>query len=369
MKIVEISQVSLSRATGMGRVSAAWHSALRACGHVVTHVGPEQVGELPHPIFFAQRARRWLSRHDLAPDLLLVHEPAGAAFVGGPRPVFVFSHGIERRGWETGRRWRDISGERVSLRSRLLFPIWRLRACDRSMKRAEHVFVLNSEDREFCLARYGRGSDAVSILRNGVDPVEQVAIGRVVQVPTVLFIGSWLRRKGVSVLVRAAARLHRAGVIVRWVLAGTGVDRSTVFREWPRGLEEVTEVIPSFPAAMESEILRRADIFVLPSFFEGQPLSLLQAMAAGLCCISTATCGQKELLIHEGNGLLAEVGDDMGLTHLLERAIADEGLRAELGSAARGSVAERSWEAVGREFVDMLEERIRALGFSSAMQK
>jgi glycosyltransferase involved in cell wall biosynthesis len=202
-----------------------------------------------------------------------------------------------------------------------------------------------------------------------VDPVEQVAIGRVVQVPTVLFIGSWLRRKGVSVLVRAAARLHRAGVVVRWVLAGTGVDRSTVLREWPSGLEEVTEVIPSFPAAMESEILRRADIFVLPSFFEGQPLSLLQAMAAGLCCISTATCGQKELLIHEGNGLLAEVGDDMGLTHVLERAIADESLRAELGSAARGSVAERSWEAVGREFVGMLEERSRALGFSSAMQK
>lgn len=353
----------------MGRVSAAWHSALRAGGHVVFHVGPEQVGELSHPVFFARRAKRWLDQHELAPDLLLVHEPAGAAFVGGPRPVFIFSHGIERRGWEIGRRWRDISGERVSLRSRLLFPIWRLRACDRSLKRADHVFVLNSEDLEFCRVRYGRTSDVVSILRNGVDPMEKGAIERVAEVPTVAFIGSWLRRKGVSVLVRAAERLHRSGVGVRWVLAGTGVDRSTVLREWPCGLEEETEVIPSFPSTIEREILERADVFVLPSFFEGQPLALLQAMAAGLCCISTATCGQKDLLIHERNGLLAEVGDDVGLAHLLERAIVDERLRAELGSAARCSVSERSWEAVGREFVDILEERSRVLGFSSALRK
>ena len=94
---------------------------------------------------------------------------------------------------------------------------------------------------------------------------------------------------------------------------------------------------------------------MLPSFFEGQPLSLLQAMETGRCCITTDCCGQRDLIRHTQNGLLHQPGDAVQLASLIEECAKSEGLRKSLGHRAKLTVQGRSWEQVGSEVVDFVE--------------
>jgi glycosyltransferase involved in cell wall biosynthesis len=84
-----------------------------------------------------------------------------------------------------------------------------------------------------------------------------------------------------------------------------------------------------------SAILRRADIFVLPSLSEGLPLVIVEAMAHGCPIVATAVGGVPELIEHEANGLLCAAGDAGQLAQALARLIEDGALRTRLGQEAR----------------------------------
>jgi glycosyltransferase involved in cell wall biosynthesis len=100
----------------------------------------------------------------------------------------------------------------------------------------------------------------------------------------------------------------------------------------------------------------RCGLFVLPSFFEGQPLSLLQAMAYGRCCITTNICGQKDVIQHQANGLLFEPGDALTLAALIQECSGDLSLQNKLGANARETVRDRDWQSAGGGVVDFVEQ-------------
>ncbi|MFY9825863.1 MAG: group 1 glycosyl transferase, partial [Thermoanaerobaculia bacterium] len=216
--IVHVAQIEISRESGMGRVAWHWRQALEARGFAFHHIGPQETGRV-HPAFFPYAAWLRCRRLGLKPAAFLVHEPSGAPFVGGRVPTFVFSHGLERRGWET----TLASGAPVRARSRLLFPLWRLRPADVALRRARAVLVLNRDDLAEVQARYGRRREDVFLFRNGVDPLPEMPSRAPEAPPTVLFLGSWLARKGTATLAAAAALLHRRGIAARFLLAGTGI--------------------------------------------------------------------------------------------------------------------------------------------------
>src|SRR5262249_30193896 len=144
-----------------------WRQALEERGFAFRHVGPKETGRV-HPAFFPYAA--WLRARRLRPTAFLVHEPNGVPFIGTGVPTFVFSHGLERRGRET----TLASGAPVRARSRLLFPLWRLRQADFSLRRARAVLVLNRDDLAEVQARYGRRREDVFLFRNGVDPLSEM---------------------------------------------------------------------------------------------------------------------------------------------------------------------------------------------------
>jgi len=82
------------------------------------------------------------------------------------------------------------------------------------------------------------------------------------------------------------------------------------------------------------EVLGASDVFVLSSDFEGNPLSVLEAMAAGLPIVSTAVGGVPSLLENGTSGLLVQHGDAAGLSSAMESLLADRKLRQAMGSAA-----------------------------------
>lgn len=88
-------------------------------------------------------------------------------------------------------------------------------------------------------------------------------------------------------------------------------------------------------------LLAAFDVFVMPSLWEGLPLSLVLAMGAGLPVVATRVAGIPELVQHESTGLLVEPGDAAALGSALARVVDDGGLAARLGRAARESVRPR----------------------------
>jgi len=367
-QIVHIAQIEIDRSTGMGRVAWTWLRALETRGYRPLHLGPGPPGRPLHPARFPWWARREVARLPREPLAILVHEPAALPFVGPWRarvPTIVFSHGLERRGWEVAKRLAGEPGGEIAFRSRALYPLWRILPSELAVRWAPDLMVLNREDRETALGRYGRSPERTHLYENGVDPVANPRSrsggdepvprsGR----PTALVLGSYLPRKGKGILVEAAQRLDRRGVGLSWLLAGTGLDEKRVLAEWPEVLHERVEVIPHFEPSQEAALFARADLFVLPSLFEGQPLSLLQAMAAGRCCIASETCGQRDLLRHGENGLLVPPGDAPALADAVARAIGDPALRTRLGDRARQDVAGRTWEAIGERVADLVEQTI-----------
>jgi glycosyltransferase involved in cell wall biosynthesis len=359
--IVHVAQIDISRESGMGRVAWHWRQELENRGYTVLHIGPREVGRPVHPALFPLAAWRRFRRLGVRPAAFLVHEPAGMPFVAAGAPTFLFSHGIERRGWEATLAHAAASGSPVRLRSRLLFPLWRLRQADFALRRARAVLVLNRDDLAAAQTRYRRRPEDLFLFRNGIEPLPASPRVAADAPPTVLFLGSWLARKGTATLVRTAHLLRQRGVAVRFLLAGTGVEEAVVLAGWPAELRGSVRVLPSFPAGGEAALYAAADLFVLPSYFEGQPLALLQAMAAGCCCLASDIAGNRDLITHRRNGLLHAAGDAGELAGQLAECLASPALRDELGAAARGSVAGRTWSVVAGEVADFIE-RILAPG-------
>jgi len=354
-RLVHIAEVNLSPETGMGRVGWYWRENAMARGIPFVHIGPADVPAFSHPRQFPAAALRAWQQMRQPGDRLLVHEPASGAFVNNQSgqaahpaqraPVYVVSHGLERRGWQMRCAGAWGPADMPSWRSRLLFPLWRLRGADRGLRHAAHVMVLNHEDATFAQTYYGRRPEDVTVLRHGVEPTTVTAADVPSGTFTVLFLGSWLPRKGIGTLIDAATRLVARGTHVRWVLAGTGGTAADILPQFPEHLRAHVEVIPWFAPAREEQLLRDAHVFVLPSYFEGQPLALLQAMATGRCCVTTDCCGQRDLITHGETGLLFAPGDAAAFTEHLARCANDPALRHQLGAGAQRAVASRTWTA------------------------
>lgn len=97
------------------------------------------------------------------------------------------------------------------------------------------------------------------------------------------------------------------------------------------------------------EWLALAEAFVLPSLYEGLPLALLEAMAAGLPCLATAVDGNLEVLRHKENGLLCRAADSQDLAQALETLLSDAPLRQRCGKQAQSDYLsywtfERTWQ-------------------------
>ena len=130
-------------------------------------------------------------------------------------------------------------------------------------------------------------------------------------------------QKGLEVLLRAAGSVDGA----RFVVAGDGPERARLTGgDRVRFLGQRDDV----PA-----LLAACDAFVLPSLFEGTPIALLEAMAAGKAIVATAIPGVDELVTADESALLVPPGDSDALAAALRRLATEPELRARLGAAAR----------------------------------
>ena len=172
--------------------------------------------------------------------------------------------------------------------------------------------------------------------------------------PVVLTLARLNLRKGIGTLVEAAALLPN----VVFAVAGDGDDRplfESMIRE--HGLGDRFRLLgqrSDIPALLAS-----SDAFILPSTREGLPLSVLEAMAAGVPVIATAIPGTDEVVTDEQTGLLFPPGDAGALARCLARLLPDRALAARLTVAARARVrAEFSADGMAGRVEQVYLERL-----------
>lgn len=350
--IVHVSEIDINTNGGMGRVEYYWKTSFEKKGFQFIHIGPQEVGPLRHKWLFPYKAYEYFKKLNITPSAFIVHEPVSGQFVNKGVPCFLESHGVERREWETV----DI---KKSIKTKILFPLWRLRNCDLGLKKADKLLLINSDDSNYVKNKYKRKVDDVFLFKNGVDfNVNTLETNKNMDF-TILFNGSWIDRKGIAVLIEAADILFKKHQIdFHYLLIGTVKSVSEVLENWPDYLKKYVKVIPKFEASDEIKYLNEASLFVLPSYFEGQPLSLLQAMSVGKCCITTNSCGQKDIITNDYNGILISVGNSFELSESILKCFNDSENINRIGNNAKVEMKSRSWEIVSNEVTDYIIENL-----------
>ena len=101
-----------------------------------------------------------------------------------------------------------------------------------------------------------------------------------------------------------------------------------------------------------------ADLFLLPSLFEGTPLTLMQAMMSGLPIVTTNTCGMKDVIVDDVSGRLVPIRSPQEIVSTVQQLASDCDLRARLGRAARAEALQHyTWDRVATP-VQQVYERL-----------
>ncbi|MBO9699692.1 MAG: glycosyltransferase family 4 protein [Sporocytophaga sp.] len=354
--IVHISEVDISLETGMGRVETHWKKAFEDFGMNFIHIGPKEVGHVSHKGLFPYAAFKYFKNLNIHPRAIIAHEPTSGLFVNRGIPCFVESHGVERRAWENKNfKSNNLKEQISSYKTRLLFPLWRLHNCDKGLKHADKLLLINSDDSQYVKYKYKRNNEDIFVFKNGVNFVPDIDAKIEENFSyTIVFNGTWIERKGIHTLIKAANLLYQENIIIKYLLIGTIKNKEEVLADWPEYLHSFITVVPRFVQNEEVKLLSQALLFILPSFSEGQPLSLLQAMAIGKCCITTNCCGQKDIITNDIDGLLFEPGNHEELALLIKRCVLDTLLCQTIGLSAKEKMKNFNWKLVSDEVANFV---------------
>lgn len=221
------------------------------------------------------------------------------------------------------------------------------------------IFENNDDLCAFVRARQVRSEAAVLIRGAGVNV--ELFQRKAVQNSVLMVVvpARLLWDKGLGEFVAAARMLRQHHHNVRFVLVG-GEDpgnRASIqpylLEQWRQeGVVELWGFRSDMP-----EVLAQADIVCLPSYREGLPKALLEAMAAGLPCVTTDVPGCREAVRDGDNGLVVPPRDHVALAQALSRLIQNPNLRSQMGERGRARVcAEFSSSIICEKTLKLYEE-------------
>lgn len=155
-----------------------------------------------------------------------------------------------------------------------------------------------------------------------------------------LFIARFTGHKQPLTLIRAFRKAATENPSLHLLMVGDGDEKEAALKMVADfGL---TDKITFQPFRNDvPDVLVAADMFILPSLWEGLPIGLLEAMAMGRAVIATKVDGTSEVVNHRENGLLFEPGDLEALTSAIAELAGNEQLRAEFGERAIATVKKK----------------------------
>jgi glycosyltransferase involved in cell wall biosynthesis len=207
-------------------------------------------------------------------------------------------------------------------------------------KNSKAVIVLSEVEKESLLLNY-QYSDAL-ILENCIDISPFLEIKRDEHpAPVFLFMGRIHETKGLNEILSAFRLLKVDNTDFRFILCGDGPLKKSIISEFETILGENFSYLGIVSGQRKLEVIKSADYFLLPSWFEGLPLSLMETMAAGLVPVVT-NVGSIHFLVEDGkNGIIVEMKNSDDLYRKIKNSLSDPDLYKSLSANAKNSISER----------------------------
>ncbi|MFN4258005.1 MAG: glycosyltransferase [Gemmataceae bacterium] len=205
-----------------------------------------------------------------------------------------------------------------------------------ALRQADAIISVSQAMRDHIIA-LGVHPDKVHLVPNGIDttqfqPRPREAARRRLELPNdekiILFVGNFIACKGIPVLIEAVAQLTRRGLPVTAYLIGDGPERPRILHDIHfHGLPGRVRLLGKMPQTMLPDWFSAADVFALPSFTEGCPNVLLEAIACGTPFVATRVGGIPDIA-PLGQGHLIAPGNPRELAIALADLIAFPPARA-----------------------------------------
>ena len=248
----------------------------------------------------------------------------------GSRPVLFTEH---------GRHFPDLPSRRRSIVNRLL------------LRKRDRLVGVGGAVRQALIDNEGIPSTRVEVVYNGVDLKALATVSADARqrlraefgFSATDFLAIQVARlhdlKDHQTALRAIAEVSRHQPHIRLLIVGEGDQRSAIevaVRE--QKLEE--HVVLAGNRADVADLLAASDVFLMSSISEGIPLTIIEAMEAGLPVVSTAVGGIPEMIQHGQNGFLAEAGNHQSLASSLISLQQDSALRKSIAEKGRERATE-----------------------------
>ena len=228
------------------------------------------------------------------------------------------------------------------------------------LRRCTRFIAISRSVREH-LEMLGIAPDLIDDVPNGVDHglfhAREEHDAHPAEPPLLMFVGRHMPNKGPQVFIEALAMLRDQGVDFRAELLSSGPLRQRLeSRAKELRLETLVNFLGHVPDVAGE--MRRADVIVRPSFSEGMPLSLLEAMATRVCLVVSDVSGNYDLIRDGENGLVFPAGRVDLLVVAMRRLIESPDLRTSLAAAAWRESLSYSWERCAAETRAVLERAV-----------
>ncbi|TWU01281.1 glycosyltransferase [Stieleria varia] len=293
------------------------------CGYVVEKL--DRRSGFDHAV--ARRLRRFCLDHDV--DVIHAHQYTPFFYASlcrfpGRRPPILFT--------EHGRHFPDTRRPKRVFANRFL------------LGRRDHITAVGNHVRTALIQNEGFSADRIQVIHNGIDvdafrsseadrATVRGELGIMEGQVAVFHVARLNPLKDHATALRAWQRLRDAPHI-RLFLVGDGEERQSI--EAFIGEHRLHSTVSLLGLRDDvRRLLPAADVFLLSSVSEGIPLTLIEAMATSLPCVSTSVGGIPEVVVNGETGLLSSAGDDISIADHIRTLADDPGMRNRLGDHGR----------------------------------
>lgn len=202
----------------------------------------------------------------------------------------------------------------------------------------------------------------VALATNGIDletyspPTQPRSDG----VFRILFVGRLVEQKGLRYLIETLPAVQaKSPSPVELLVVGDGPAMPALQQQaTDLGLSNAVRFAGWQQRAAMPGLYQSADVFAFPSFEEGMPNVVLEAMASGLPIVTTDIYGNRELVTDGDNGYLTPPADTLALQHALTTLAQDVALRSRMGARAQLRTEDYGWQRTARIYAELSRQAL-----------
>lgn len=283
-------------------------------------------------------------------------------------PVLVTrSHGLEHM-----QHMQDQEeASRGDLKLSWKYPLYRgsiqLWEVAQSIKCADSVYLLNTQEKKYIVEHFGVKSDKAHVFPNGIPdyliglPFKSLASDENVPIK-IAQISTYITRKGIKYSAPAINEILLRYPQVEIGFLGTQCQEcpsaDIIYKDFDPSVRDRITVIPRFEHAKLPELLKGYQIKILPSLSEGFGKALIEAMACGIAPITTATPGPLEIVSDGHDGLIVPPRSSEAITQALSQLIENPQRLEKLRHNAYETAQKYSWRKTASARLSVYEQNI-----------